>query len=583
MIENENNDNIEKNNKKEKKQLTMLQKQLLIFSICVVFFAILTVLYFFVLKPIIEEKYAPDTITIETLLDENGKETGRRIVKNRKGEILTTLLDGEVIDERSFLKNPRIMITEKVERADMKSVQVKNQEDNYKLIHHLGKNILYVEGAEMVPINGEVVPSLITNAGYLLSMMRIAAKDIDDGNEILADLELFGLHPNDPPAYFIVTKKDNTWYKIIIGDKIPTTGGYYVMYEDENGVRPAIYIVDTTIEETILSTKYSIMLPVITEPIKMMESYLVDNFKFYKGRDLFLHIYEGFIDPVARDNGLLINHVMEYPAPFIVSSNYDTLLSQITGIMGDRVVYAFGLDEELTDEIIEKYGFDEYSAKIMFDLRDDLENGEIRKQYYFVFSKPNENGNYYVLTDFLSIVEVSPEKLKFEGITQTFLDWDLLKFVSTFIFDYNINHVASIEIKAVGKEDAFFTIEPDPNSDKERDRIVKGNGKDLIVDGGFRDLYYSILSIELQDFIPTDTEKYADEEPILQMIIIMNEENGSLVRDYKFYFVEENTRQCYYTINGTGAFYVLREKVLKLMKDTDLILENLKIDREAME
>jgi len=495
------------------------------------------------------------------IAEEEINATVRRIEKNIE------LLEGE-----SLGVTDRIMITDQVERKNMKSVQVHNPEDNYKLIHHLGNNTYYVEGAEFVPIHQEVVPSLITNAGYLLSMMRVAAKDIDDGNEILADLEAFGLHPENPASYFIVTKTDDIWYKIIIGDKIPTTGGYYVMYEDADGLRPAIYIVDTTIEDTILSTRYSILLPAIVEPIRMNESYLIDNFRFYKGRDLFVHIYEG---PIPEDSEAFVNHVMGYPAPYMVSDNYSSLLNFITNIMGDRVVYALGInDEELPDEIITKYGFDEYTAKITFDFKD--------KNYYFVFSKPNEKGNYYVLTEFYSIVEVPPEKLKIEGIPQPFLEWDILKFIDRPIFSYNINDVASIEIKVPGKNDAFFTIAPDPNSDKERDRIVTGNGKDLIVDGGFRDFYYSILSIDLLDFIALDSETdvYAQKEPMLQMIITMND---GFIRDYKFYFVEENTRRCFYTINGSGDFYVLRDKVLKLMKDTDLILQNLPIDREAPE
>jgi len=565
---------MEQEEKTEKKPMSLLQKQMMIISICAVCLIILAVLYFIVLKPIIDKLNEPDEIKIEVLYDENGNDTSRKVVKNKKGEILETLLEGEVIDERSYLKNPRILVTPQVVRADMKSVQVKNKEDNYKLIHHLGNNTYYVEGAELVPINGEVIASFFTNAGYLLSMLRVAAKDVDDGSEILENLEPFGLKPENPESYFIVTKTDNTWYKIIIGDKIPTTGGYYIMYEDEKGLRPAIYIVDTTIEETILSTRYSIMLPVIVEPIKMNESYLIDNFNFYKNGELFVNIYEG---PIPENSEAFVNHVMGYPAPYMVSDNYSSLIYQITNIMGDRVVYAIGIEDEFDENIIVEYGFDEYAARITFDFKE--------KKYDFIFSKQNENGNYYVWTDFMSIVEVSPEKLKLEGIPQSFIEWDILKFVDKTIFSYNINQVSSVEIKIPGKENVLFTIAPDPNSDKERDRIVKGNGKDLIVDGGFRDFYYSILCIELVDFIniDTDTSVYTEKEPMAQMIITMDDGFGTLVRDYKFYFDEEYTRRCYFTINGTGDFYVPRDKIKKLITDTDLILQNLPIAKEAPE
>ena len=269
--------------KNDKKSMSQLQKQLLIGAVCVGIFGILLGV-FFILKPIIEKLNEPVTTMIEPLNDG----TGRSVLKTSKGEILETLLPGEEIGPGNM---NRIMITSKVERGDMKTVEVKNKDDNYKLVHHLGNNSYYVDGAESVPIDGQTVASFFTNVGYLLSMTRVAASDIDDGNEILADLEPFGLYPGNPEVYFIVTTTDDEWYKIIIGDKIPTTGGYYVMYEDKDGLRPAIYILDTMMEETILSTKYSIMLPIISQTIPQNELYKIDNFKFYKGRDLMVEIY----------------------------------------------------------------------------------------------------------------------------------------------------------------------------------------------------------------------------------------------------------------------------------------------------
>lgn len=474
------------------------------------------------------------------------------------------LLDGEEIGPG--LTN-RIMITPKIDRKDTKNVYVKNKVDEYRVIHHLGEDIYYIEGAELAPYNPELLPNFYTNATYLLSMVRVAGKNIDDGNEILADLEEFGF--NDDCAYFVVTKTDDTWYKIIIGDKIPTTGGYYVMYEDENGLREAIYIIDTMLEENILNTRYSLLMPIVNTPINMMtESIYIDNFKFYKGRDLFVEIYNG---EIPEDSEFLVFRQMRYPAPYEVSDNYSTLLNTFSNFNGTQVVYAFGLDEEITDDILVKYGFDEYAARITFNYND--------KEFDFVFSKPNEDGNYYVYSEeFYTIIEVTPDIVPF-------LEWDLLKFVGKPIFAENINNIAEIIIKSPGKTDAVFNIEGTG-----QDLVVSGNGKVLDmpkpdahpterVDSAwnFRQYYKTLLSMEILDY---EEDVSGDSEPLLEMIV--TKKNGE-VYHYRFYFVPTNTRRSYFTVNGGGDFYVNRDRVSKLIQDTELVMQNLLVNADAVE
>lgn len=555
----------------EKKKMSQLQRQMLIILICIIVFAVLFGLYKFIFEPILIKLNEPEVFSVEALDDG----TGRSVLKsNKNNDIILTLIPGEEVS--TFGTTHRIMITPKVERANIKNVQVKNKDDSYKLIHHLGENTYYVDGAMMVPINQEIIASFFTNVGYLLSMERVAAENADDEtDEILDDLEPFGLNPDNPEIYFIVTKTDDEWYKIIIGDKIPTTGGYYVMYENKDGVRPAIYILDTMMEDTILSTKYSLMLPIISEPISQNESYLITNFKFYKGRDLEVEIYNALI-PIPADSDRFADWQMRYPAPYIVSDAYSSLTTAFLYFAGDKVVYAFGEDDiialnsedgELSEEAIEKFhefGFDEYTAQISFDFKD--------RDYYYMFSKPNEAGNYYVLSmDFYSIVEIGPDKLRLEGDLQLFIDWDLLKFVNKSIFDQNINDVESVLIKVPGKADALFALEGTG-----QDLIVKGNG--VVLDTPtFRSYYYAMLSIELLDY---ETDIYEDKEPMLEMFVNMRD---GFVRHYQFYFVEGQSRRCFYSLNGSGDFYVLRDKVVKLANDTEKMLQNLFIDRDARE
>jgi hypothetical protein len=527
-----------------------------------VIFAVLAIIYFFVLSPIIERLTAPVTFSTEYI--ENDPD-GLRIFQNdRTGEIIWTLLPGEEV--LSFGLNHRILVTPQIHRRDMRTVEVRNTNDHFKL-HQLidnnmnALNFYYVEGAEAAPLNMEVIANFFTNAGYILSMERPAARNIDGGNEILADLAPFGLDPEAPGTYFTVTTLDGEWYRIIIGDIIPTTGGYYVMYEDKHGLRPAIYILDRMLDDTILSDRYAIMLPIISENIRQNEILFATNFRFYKGRDLFVEIYNA---PLPPESNALVNYQMRHPAPYEVSDNYSSLMMAFTHFAGLRVVYAYSPDEEIGGEILIEYGFHEPAAIISFDLND--------RQYYFAFSKQNEDGNYYVLTEFCSIVEITPEMLRRIDGGPPFIEWDILRFVDKPIFNQNINDVGSILVKVPGRPDALFELEGVGQELK-----VWGNGTEMDIPI-FRAYYYSILSIELIDYQEDPVER--DDLLLLEMTVTNRD---GFVRDYKFYFVEGNTRRSFYRLNEGADFYVLRDKVLKLAADTELMLQNLPIERDAME
>ena len=499
----------------------MIKKQMRTIAVCAFAFVVLAVGYFFILEPMLLSR------SISTA-----------------EEVNIELLDGESLGQGN-----RILITPRADRADIKNVQVKNKIDEFKIVHHLGYSIWYIEGAEMVDLNGELLANFVINTGYLLSMLRVAAKDIEDGNEILDDLDQFGF--NSDNSYFIVTRTDDTWYKIIIGDKIPTSGGYYVMYEDINGLRPAIYIIDTMLEGTILAERYDLMMPVISRPLQEQMNYMyIDNFQLYKGPELFVELYQA---PIPEGTDMIVNHQMRYPAAYTPdTTNYDAVLRTFVTFVGDKVV---ATGEDINDELLDEYGFDEFGYLVKFDLQD--------KNYQFLFSPLTENDTYYVLSlDYESIVEISAEKVPF-------LEWDLLKFVDKPVFSQHINDVSGITVITPEKTDVFKLEGMD------RDLVVTGNGVVLDTDN-FRQFYKAILYIEWWDY----EKPPEDMEPMLEMIITMR--RGEEYH-YRFYFVPTSTRRAYYTINGAGEFYVLRERVLKLMEDTSLALQNLPIEADAPE
>jgi hypothetical protein len=171
-------------------------------------------------------------------------------------------------------------------------------------------------------------------------------------------------------------------------------------------------------------------------------------------------------------------------------------------------------------------------------------------------------------------VEITPDMLKRSEGGQPFLDWDILRFVDKPIFNQNINDVESVLVKVPGKPDALFELEGIG-----QELRVWGNGVELNVPTPyFRGYYYSLLSIDVIDYQDDPVER-AD---LVLLEMTVTNRDGT-VRNYTFYFVEGNTRRSFYRLNDRADFYVLRDKVLKLANDTELMLQNLPVERDAME
>ncbi|MCL2099849.1 MAG: DUF4340 domain-containing protein [Oscillospiraceae bacterium] len=535
------------------------------------FFLVLIALYFGVLQPVLAERAARvESVELELLEGETINESSRFTITPVKAEtppgVNKVLVKGA--DSTARVDNIRIMITPRVDRADIRHIEVFNRVDSYRLVHHLGQGFYYVETAELALIDPELLSQFLVNTGYLLSMMRVAAKDIEDGNEILENKEQFGFSEDN--AYFIVTKTDGSWYKIIIGDIIPTQGGHYVMYEDELGLREAIYILDRQMDDNVLSDRYSILAPVICRPLNnvMTETMYIDNFRFYDPQGLAVEIYNA---EIPEDSPALLNRQMRYPAPYEVSDNLNNILTTLlAGLQGERVVYAFGADiEDFDESILEEYGLFDYACRMTFDFIDP-DNPQNSREYYIIFSRPNEEGNYYAFSlDLQVIVEIAAEDAPF-------VEWDWTRFVDRAIFMRNIDDVEAITVRSPGQPDVTFTLEG-----TRQELIVKGGetgGTAVVLETqNFRQFYKAILSIDLWEL---EENTSADSEPFCEFVVDMR--NGDIF-EYAFYFVPSNTRRSFFTVNGSGQFHVMRDRVLKLINDTALVLNGEPVNADAPE
>lgn len=504
---------------------TRSKKQLTTLIVCAVLFAILLPVYFIFVQPLLDE----------VLSEKEPPE----------------LMEGEILGA-----NNRILMFEHVEKADILSIEVHNEHGSYTF-YRSDDDTFYIKGMEGAPYSLELLSSLVVSSGYTLSMKRL-----DDLND---DLSVYGFGEDDNPAWYILTKMDGTTHKVLIGDMIPTGGGYYCMYEG----RRAVYVLDTSLSATLLADIHSLITPSLSLPVSTATYTKVDDFTIIKNGELLVAIDMMTAEETGAEDGLM-DYVFKYPKKYSPNlSTYSAIMEMMGSFAGLETV-ACGSDLEKLDETMmkETYGIDIENPYFMLSY--SVEDVDC----IIVFSKPDEDGMMYAYSTVYNLVA------KIDVATANFINWGLLQYVDPPLFAENINNIAKIEIKGNienGDEkldvDAYFTLEGEGET-----IVIKQNGgaKPYDADGvkNFRQLYKVMLGIRLQDY--SEVKDIEAMTPLAEMII--TDDKGETT-EYKFYIY--STRRCFYTINGVGEFYVLRDNVEKLLRDTDRMVNGLPIDSDA--
>lgn len=502
---------------------TRSQKQLITLIVCAALFAILLPVYLIFVQPLLQTE--------------------------------SSKIEPPVPMEGEALSGNDLLMFEHVERGDILSIEVHNEHGSFTF-YRGEKDVFYIRGMEGAPYNSEMFSALVNSAG-----MTLAAR-LDDPN---ADLSVYGLGREDDPAWYVLTKMDGTKHKVFIGDMRPDDGGYYAMYEG----RDTVYTLDTSPKDTLLADVYSLITPSLSLPLSTSTYSLVDDFVVMKNGKTLVAIDKLTAEEAEKENGQS-GFVFKYPEKYTPNlENYGALLEQIGALTGRETV-ACGSDlEELEVDMIKKiYGIDIDNPFFMIS----YSLGELNAG--LVFSPPDEDGMMYVYTTVYNLVA------KIDLATANFVNWGLLQYVDQPIFSEYLDDTAKIEIKGTienGEEslsvDASFTLEGEGEALTVKE---KNSAKPYDADSvkNFRYLYRVMLGLRLQDY--ADVTDIAAMTPLATMTVTDDEGETT---EYKFYAY--STRRCFYTVNGVGEFYLLRDQVEKLLRDTDRMLKGLPIDFEA--
>lgn len=539
----------------------MIKKRNKLTIILLAVFAVFVILYFAVISPIIKKIGAsPDETAV--------------------------LLGGEVLDGSGS-----IMMFERIEQTNLASIEVHNSYGTWT-VYRADDDKFYIKDHETVPYNVNSFASLVISAGYTISLDRVTTE--------CEDFSEFGLAEENNPAWYIIKSMDGAEHKVYIGDRIPTAGGYYARYDG----RDAVYILAQDVASTLLAPVNAIAHPMLTYPVSSTTYYTAEDFYIIKDGKFVVWI-DSYGDSDSKEESISSQKSckMVYPEGFVPNATtYGNIMSKFTEFTGQSVVElgpelsdaaanadaqtkelldavsAYGKTEAEADspeyqllcvdqikllmralfgkETLDKYGLYEPKA-VMHYTYNDVES-------FVLFSDTQEDGYRYAYSALWNIiVAVKPEDV-------SFLDWELLQFVDSALFGINIENVTELYFESPEiTENFLFSGSGDSLS-----VIPASTGKafdefDLY---NFKSFYRSLLMIELQDY----TASKATDNHMLSFTV--KTAGGS---SYTFDFYRYSARRCFYTINGTGEFYVLSDSVEKAISDCIKVMNSQDVDSWA--
>ncbi len=482
----------------------------------------LLIVYFAVVRPIVnraEEK--PETEPLETVA-------------------------GEVIGI-----NDRYMMYPQVERKGMQSILVENEYGTYEFYRDANGDF-QIRGFEGTPFDLTVFSSLVTSTGYTLSKLKV----VDNATD--AELAEYGL--DKPQASWTLTTLTGEKYKVFVGYDLLTGGGYYCMLDG----RRSVYVLDTTLATTILSPIEKLLSPVLLAGIERTDYYLIDNFTVMRDEDVLCSIT---IIPHEEQNNpdALVENIMQYPTNYYPNEDvYQNILYTFMNFTGSYVVKLGASDEDFA-----QYGLAEPTHSIYFEYKG--------VQIMLFFSELQPSGIYYAVSSLFP-----NEIIAVERASVRYLEYDLIDWIARYPFQQWITAVSAVTVQGSGA-DVAFRLTHGKNADGNATLDVSASTGLEIPDSevyNFRQFYKTLLSIDIQDYVPlTEAEiaaLTAKEENCILTLTIANLAGEETV--YRFYPYSGAGRRSLMTVNGRGEFYVQTDLIEKIASDANKVLARLDVN-----
>lgn len=417
----------------------------------------------------------------------------------------------------------RILMFPHTPKASISSIEVHNSYGSYTFYRDEDDSF-QIKGYDGTAYDAELFASLVVSTGYTLTMKKIDGPIKDENGQfseygLVAEVRTAKdedgkeYEYNYEPAWYILTDTKGTKHKVIVGDMLITEGGYYVQYvelvkgddgkylKDENGnyvenPRQAVYVVSTTIGDTVLQAIETLVTPRVLYPMSMNDYFDVENFQIYSfdyKKYLETNVPEDIIENLVIDFSYIPLDKRENTefamTPYIINegsiSGYD-----IDDMAVDNTLYSlyqisylrvlrFGLGED--GSVLKQYGLDcpKYMISYTFNCADD-DTGEITQvPNVLLISEKTKEGTYYAVSVFYDmIVEIDESNLMFLEYSQ--IDW-----INDDILSLNVAYCTGIKLESprLNLSFAFDNSKSDQSDGASTDSLeitVKKDDKDML-------------------------------------------------------------------------------------------------------
>ena len=509
----------------------------------------------------------------------------------------------KILTENTDNNPDREIMYTQTERANIKSIEVKNDHGSYKFVYLEGLNKYVIEGHEFASYDPTLFSQLVIDTGYTLSKATVE-------NENAEKLSDYGLDDESNPASFTLTTKEDVQYKVLIGDRIVSGGGYYARMDGEKKV----YVLDTTLATTVLSPIEAFITPVLVNPSSLTTYFDVKDFAIYKGAYVPPEddkdeekeeqggtstdnngTAEGDKKPYDPEKNLVIKlhylgqkqgmegygdygnnatYYMDYPGNGIYNPSMyvNSVLQMFMSYQGSETVKL-----EPKTEDFEKYGLlgkSEYTLYVVNYMTGKDEEGKdvkievINRVYYSEVMTDEETGEKFRYAHSLFYNEgMSKDLLVYNNIIAKvpeynceFLNYDLNTWVDSKLFSTVISTVTSMRVEA-GETDILFNF----TGEGESLVITEANGHKPEVKN-FKKFYQTVLAMTKGGFVNKTEDELKDltsDDKNMTMKLTVKLKNGNTL-ELKFYSYGVQT---YYTVNGEGQFYLPTTQVSKVIAD----------------
>lgn len=456
-------------------------------------------------------------------------------------EDLPELLDGEVMLENS----DRYFMFSPLEQSEIQSIVVHNENGEYAFDYDEENDTFFIRDYYATPYNAELFNSLENVARYPMVNKRIS--------ESASDFESYGLADSQNPAWYVITSKKGVSNKVYVGDMIQTGGGYYCRVDG----RDAVYIIDNNTNDPgiIFNSVKTFVTPILSYPITSNKYFYVDNFTLQvDGKILFSLRY--MTDEEREAEASVDVFKMLVPEGYTASTdNLSAVLEKFCDFEGVQTLEFAPMSGDIIDDAtLEKYNLKTPKYYLYYNI--DNVNSFVR------ISEQNEDGTYYAYSELFNIIAlVDPS-------TVDFLEWDFSNYVSSRIFQRNINIIESIRVEADGVDETFSVTGENGTL---KVTLDSHGGRELTDEelDNFRNLYYKMQALNFEGY----AESTATDDLTLRLTV-----KTRVGSEYVYEFYNYSSRRAYFTINGKGEFFVLSDKLEMIIADTQRVVNSEMVD-----